>query len=41
MVEEIKKSRAMLPKESTGVEAILVVSAFICVHLWFRFLNTP
>ncbi len=32
MVEEIKKSRGMLPKESPGVEAIFVVSAFVCVY---------
>jgi len=30
MVEEIKKSRGMLPKESPGVEALLIISAFIC-----------
>lgn len=41
MVEEIKKSRSMLPKESTGFEALFVVSAFVCVYLRFRFLNTP
>lgn len=41
MVEEIKKSRGMLPKESTGFEALFMVSAFVCVYLRFRFLNTP
>jgi thiol:disulfide interchange protein len=32
MVEEIKKSRGMLPKESPGFEAIFVVSVFLCVY---------
>jgi len=32
MVEEIKRSRGMLPKESTGIEAIFIVSAFVCVY---------
>ena len=32
MVEEIKKSRGMLPKESPGVEVIFIVSAFVCVY---------
>jgi len=32
LVEEIKKSRGMLPKESSGVEAIFVVSAIFCVY---------
>ena len=32
MVEEIKKSRGMLPKESPGIEAIFVVSAIFCVY---------
>jgi thiol-disulfide isomerase/thioredoxin len=33
MVEEIKKSRGMLPKESPGFEAIYLISAFIGVTL--------
>jgi thiol:disulfide interchange protein len=32
MVEEIKKSRSMLPKESPGVEALFTVSVFVCVY---------
>lgn len=32
MVEEIKKSRGMLPKESIGIETIFVVSVFFCVY---------
>lgn len=32
MVGEIKKSRGMLPKESPGVEALFIISAFVCVY---------
>ena len=32
MVEEIKKSRGMLPKESTGIEAIFLMAAIVCVY---------
>ncbi len=32
MVEEIKKSRGMLPKESAGVEVIFMVAAIFCVY---------
>jgi thiol:disulfide interchange protein DsbD len=32
MIEEIKKSRGMLPKESPGVEAIFMVAAIFCVY---------
>ncbi len=34
--EEIKKSRGMLPKESPGVEALFMVSAFVCVYRWLK-----
>jgi len=40
MVEEIKKSRGMLPKESPGVEAIFMVVAIVCVYRrWKRCIN--
>ena len=40
MVEEIKKSRGMLPKESTGFEAIFMVVAIVCVfRRWKRCIN--
>lgn len=32
MVEEIKQSRGMLPKESPGFETLFIVFAFICIH---------
>ena len=32
MVEEIKKSRGMLPKESPGIEAIFIVAVFVFVY---------
>ncbi|MDD5615536.1 MAG: thioredoxin domain-containing protein [Candidatus Methanoperedens sp.] len=36
MVEEIKKSRGMLPKESPGVEAIFMIFAFVCAYRWLK-----